>query len=196
MSEQKQIIQCWTPSDICFYGSTRRALNLYTPIVSATVLPLISQLLELEHQAPGHPIRLHINTEGGSLTDALALYDTMRNITSPILTVATGVCSSAGLLILAGGDYRVATENTMFFYHEPVMTLGEVTSMEDMMETTKAYSMSMETYVSLIKERINISEEVWKKEFEGKTKKYFNSEEALRYNFVKEIMKPANKKIS
>lgn len=183
-----QLAQSWSPNDILYFGPLRRAIALYGPVTRETVFPLISQILELEQQDPGKPIRLHINTEGGSLSDALALYDALRSVSAPIITVTTGMCASAGLLLLAAGDLRLATPNTVFFYHEPILPLEEISSLKSLRETGEAYKMCKHTYESIIKNRTKISDKLWRKDFDGETSKYFNVEQALKYNFIDDIV--------
>jgi ATP-dependent Clp protease protease subunit len=187
--------EVWSPGDIVYFGPKERVLTLYGPISTETVLPVISQILELENRAPGKPIRLHMNTEGGSLSDALALYDALRAVTAPIITVATGICASAGLLILSAGDFRIATKNTLFFYHEPILPFDQIISQKQMEETSKAYTLCKSTYEDIIKGRIGINDKVWNKEFDGETLKYFTAKEALSFNFINEIMEDSTKTI-
>tara|TARA_R100000152_G_C6778159_1_gene208621 strand:+ start:1091 stop:1723 length:633 start_codon:yes stop_codon:yes gene_type:complete len=201
MDQEKQIaleefmqgVESWSPADVLYFGPLRRAVSLYGPVTRETVFPIISQVLELEQRDPGKPIRLHINTEGGSLSDALALYDALRGVSGPIVTVATGMCASAGLLLLSAGDLRLATKNTLFFYHEPILPLDEIISKKQLDETVKAYDLCKMTYERIIKEKTNMSDEIWNKEFDGETSKYFDVSKALEYNFVDDIVQEAEK---
>ncbi len=203
MSEETQIkiedivqgVESWSPADILYFGPLRRAVSLYGPVTRETVFPLISQVLELEQRDPGKPIRLHINTEGGSLSDALALYDALRGVSGPIITVTTGMCASAGLLLLSAGDLRLATENTLFFYHEPILPLEEIASRKQLTETAKAYDLCKLSYEKIIKERTGISEKLWAEDFEDETSKYFNVDQALKYNFIDEVISKSEKAI-
>ena len=196
MSEEKNIdleklmhlSQSWSPNDILYFGPLRRAIALYGPVTRETAFPLISQILELEHQQPGAPIRIHINTEGGSLSDALAVYDAMRGITAPIITIATGMCASAGLLLLSAGDLRLSTENTVFFYHEPILPLEEINSLKNLRQTSAAYKMCKSTYETIIKSRTGISNEVWIDEFDGETSNYFDDKQALKYSYIEDVV--------
>lgn len=181
--------ESWTPGDILHYGPERRTLAIWCDISSESVLPIISQLLELEHRSPGEPIKVHLCTEGGSLSAALALFDTMRMITSPVIITATGVCASAGLLILAAGDRRYSTENTQFFYHQPIMP-GEapMISAEMVTETANAYIEQQVNYDKLIRERCEIDDGVWSAHFEGKVAKYFSPHEAATYGLIHRVI--------
>lgn len=73
------------------------------------------------------PITVYINSPGGDVTQASAMIDVMRHLPNPIITVATGMCGSAGLFLLAAGDKRLAYKNAILFYHEPI-SRGSVSS--------------------------------------------------------------------
>ena len=73
------------------------------------------------------PITIYINSPGGDVTQATAMIDALRSVPNPIITVATGMCGSAGLFLFAAGDKRLAYENAIFFYHEPI-SRGSVSS--------------------------------------------------------------------
>ena len=193
LEELMQGMESWSPADVLYFGPLRRAVSLYGPVTRESVFPIISQVLELEQRDPGKPIRLHINTEGGSLSDALALYDALRGFSGPIVTVTTGMCASAGLLLLSAGDLRLATKNTLFFYHEPILPLDEIISKKQLSETVKAYDLCKLTYERIIKEKTNMSDEIWNKEFDGETSKYFDVSKALEYNFIDDIVQEAEK---
>ena len=180
--------ECWTPETLVHYGPARRNIAFWTDVTQVSVLPIISQIVELEHREKA-PIKIHLNTDGGSLHAALALYDVMQMVESEIVVTATGMCASAGLILLAGGDKRYCTKNAQFFYHQPILQNGpEVISTEQMRETAGAYEVSQMTYDNIIKQRFNISESVWQSEFEGRISKYFSAEEALRFGMVDKIL--------
>ena len=180
--------ECWTPDTLVHYGPGRRNLAFWSDVSQQTVLPIISQIIELEHREKA-PIKIHLNTDGGSLHAALALYDVMNMVSSEIIITATGMCASAGLILLAAGSKRYCTKNTQFFYHQPIMQSGpEVISTEQMRETASAYLYSQVTYDKIIKDTFGISDDVWSREFEGKISKYFSAEEALRFGLVDKII--------
>jgi ATP-dependent Clp protease protease subunit len=177
----------WTPETLVHYGPSRRTISFWSDVTPQSVLPLISQIIELEHREKA-PIKIHMNTSGGSLHDALALYDIMTTVESEIILTATGMCASAGLILLAGANKRFCTSNTTFFYHQPVLANGlEILSTEQMIETSSAYQLNQRTYDNIIKIRFNISEDIWAANFEGKISKYFTAQEALEFGMVDAI---------
>ncbi len=64
---------------------------------------IVAQLLFLESENPNKDISLYINSPGGSVTAALAVYDTMQFIKSSVSTLCIGQAASAGALLLASG---------------------------------------------------------------------------------------------
>jgi len=187
---EKLQTETWTPGEILHYGPESRTISIWSDITNESVLSIISQLLELEHREPGKPIRIHLCTEGGSLAAALALYDAIRMISSPTIITATGICASAGLLILVAGDKRFCTKNTQFFYHQPIMP-GEsaMTSSEMVTETANAYICQQTNYDKIIMTRCGLTNALWRRHFKGKTAKYFCAEEAVAYGLVHEALK-------
>jgi len=65
---------------------------------------IIAQLLFLEADDPDKDIYLYINSPGGSVTAALAIYDTMQYIKPDVVTICMGQAASAGALLLAAGE--------------------------------------------------------------------------------------------
>src|SRR5512139_51548 len=64
---------------------------------------VIAQLLHLESSDPEKDINLYINSPGGSVTDGLAIYDTMQYIKSDVSTICVGQCASMAAVLLASG---------------------------------------------------------------------------------------------
>jgi hypothetical protein len=80
---------------------------------------LTAQLLFLEAENPTLPIKLYINSPGGSVTAGLAIYDTMQYIQSPVHTFCMGQAASMGSLLLAGGEkgHRYVLKNGSVMIH-------------------------------------------------------------------------------
>ena len=179
----------WSPNEPQYFGPTTRSLAIYSDIDNATALLINSQLRHLSYIDNENPITLFINTEGGSLTDALSIYDTIVNIESPVICVATGLCASAGLLILAAGDYKAATKNTIFYYHQPIFTQNtSISSKKDMESLNGFYSYCQSTVDKILKETMSISDRSWKKNFDSSTGFYFDSQKAIKFNLIDKIV--------
>ena len=81
-----------------------RRLYLFDAVTDKSANALVRELHDLERQAPGAPIELYVNSDGGDLVAGLAVVDTMRQITAPVHTVCVGRCRSVAAAIFAGGE--------------------------------------------------------------------------------------------
>lgn len=98
-----------------------RIVFLGTPIYDEVANLIVAQLLFLESQDPDKDINFYINSPGGSVTAALAIYDAMQVIRPQVRTYCIGQCASAGALLLASGTKgkRFALANSRVMIHQP-----------------------------------------------------------------------------
>lgn len=80
-----------------------RIIFLGTAIDDGVANAIIAQLLFLEQQNPKEDIKIYINSPGGSVSSALAIYDTMQYIRCDVQTICVGIAASAAALLLAAG---------------------------------------------------------------------------------------------
>lgn len=80
-----------------------RIIFLGGPINDAVANSIIAQLLHLAQQDPKEDIKIYINSPGGEVTSALAIYDTMQYIKPDVSTICVGMAASAAALLLASG---------------------------------------------------------------------------------------------
>ena len=80
---------------------------------------VIAQLLFLESEDPDKEIFLYINSPGGSITDGMAIVDTMNYIKCPVATYCVGMAASMGAVLLCSGEKgkRFATPNAEILIH-------------------------------------------------------------------------------
>ena len=101
--------------------------------VNATTASLVvAQLLYLEAQDPDKEIQMYINSPGGSVTDGMAIYDTMQYIKCDVSTICVGMAASMGAFLLSSGTKgkRLALPNAEIMIHQPSAgTKGQVTDM-------------------------------------------------------------------
>ena len=98
-----------------------RIIFLTGPFEDGMASLICGQLLFLESENPKKEISMYINSPGGVVTSALAIYDTMQYIKSPVSTVCMGMAASAGSLILTAGTagQRVSLPNARIMVHQP-----------------------------------------------------------------------------
>ena len=101
--------------------------------VNATTASLVvAQLLYLEAQDPDKDIQFYINSPGGSVTDGIAIYDTMQYIKCDVSTICIGMAASMGAFLLSSGakGKRLALPNAEIMIHQPSAgTQGQITDM-------------------------------------------------------------------
>ena len=101
--------------------------------VNATTASLVvAQLLYLEAQDPDKDIQFYINSPGGSVTDGMAIYDTMQYIKCDVSTICIGMAASMGAFLLSSGakGKRLALPNAEIMIHKPSAgTQGQITDM-------------------------------------------------------------------
>ena len=87
---------------------------------------VIAQLIYLEARDPHKDIALYINSPGGSVTDGMAIFDTMNYIKCDVSTISIGLSASMGAFLLAAGakGKRYALPNSEIMIHQPLIGGG------------------------------------------------------------------------
>jgi ATP-dependent Clp protease protease subunit len=110
-----------------------RIVFLGTAINDVVANLIIAQLLFLEAEDPEQDIAFYINSPGGSVTAALAIYDTMQYIRPDVSTICIGMAASAGALLLTAGaaGKRYALPHATILIHQPLGGVqGQATDIE------------------------------------------------------------------
>ena len=99
-----------------------RIVMLSEDVNSRTASLVVAQLLYLEGQDPEKDINFYINSPGGSITDGMAIYDTMRYIKCDVSTICVGMAASMASVLLAAGakGKRFALPNSEIMIHQPL----------------------------------------------------------------------------
>ncbi|MEI3088719.1 MAG: ATP-dependent Clp protease proteolytic subunit [Oscillospiraceae bacterium] len=109
-----------------------RIIILSEEVNSTTASLIVAQLLYLEAQDPDKDIQFYINSPGGSVTDGMAIYDTMQYIKCDVSTICVGMAASMGAFLLSSGTKgkRLALPNAEIMIHQPSAgTQGQITDM-------------------------------------------------------------------
>lgn len=101
-----------------------RKIFLWGAVTDETAKDITEKLLYLEAVAPGKPITFYINTPGGSITAGMAVFDTMKLVTSPITVVVTGMAASMGSILLSGAPKgrRLLYPHARVLIHQPLIS--------------------------------------------------------------------------
>lgn len=184
-----------TPYGERFYDIYSRLLKdriifLGGPITDATANAVIAQLLFLSAQDPKKDIQIYINSPGGILSSALAIYDTMQYISPPISTVCLGLAASGAAVILAAGTKgkRFALTNSEIMLHQ-VAVGGGISGPAIEIEIAARW-------LKTLKERVNnilakhTGQPLEKIEKDTDREFYLSSQEAKEYGIIDEILEP------
>ena len=152
---------------------------------------IVAQLLFLEMEDPDAEISMYINSPGGSVTDGMAIYDTMRYIKPKIRTVCLGMAASMGAFLLMAGEpgMRYALPNAEVMIHQPSGGAhGQATDVQLhaqwLMRTKTKMNALMAEMTGQPLERIQQDVE----------RDYFmTAEEALKYGIIDQIFEPRKK---
>ncbi len=150
---------------------------------------IVSQMLSLEAEDPEKDIQLYINSPGGDVSAALAIYDTMQTTKCPVRTICVGVAASAAALILAGGatGKRFTLPNSKILIHQPWVSGvgGQAVDVkiyaDEIMKTRDRVNEILAKHTGQPKERIekDTDRDYW-----------MSAEEAKTYGVVDEIIQP------
>ena len=165
-----------------------RIIFLSEDVNSASASLVVAQLLFLESEDPDKEISLYINSPGGSITDGMAIVDTINYIKCPVSTICVGMAASMGAVLLASGakGKRFATPNAEILIHQPLISGGlsgqttEIKIHADHMVKTR------EKLNKLLSERTGQNLETIERDTERDN--YMTAEEALEYGLIDGIL--------
>ena len=102
----------------------QRKIFLWGAVTDETAKDLTEKLLYLEAVGPGKDITFYMNTPGGSITAGMAVYDTIKLITSPVTIVVTGMAASMGSILLSAArkGNRLIYPHARVLIHQPLIT--------------------------------------------------------------------------
>ena len=109
-----------------------RIIFLGEEVNATTASLVVAQMLYLEAQDPDKDIQFYINSPGGSVTDGMAIYDTMQYVKCDVSTICIGMAASMGAFLLSAGakGKRLALPNAEIMIHQPSAgTQGQITDM-------------------------------------------------------------------
>lgn len=196
MSEPRN--QVLIPTVIETEGRVERAYDIYSRLLRDNIIFLgtdvnqhtanliVAQLLFLANDNPKKDIKLYINSPGGSVYDALAIYDTMQYVKNDIQTVGIGVQASAAAFLLSSGTKgkRSLLEHATVMIHQPSSgTRGKVTDQEiDLKEALRVKNLLEEIMAK------NTGQKVKKIHDDMERDKWLTSKESKEYGLVDEII--------
>ena len=170
-----------------------RIIYLGEDVNPTTSSLIVAQMLFLESEDPDKEIVFYINSPGGSITDGMAIVDTMNYIKCPVTTVCVGLAASMGAVLLAAGEKgkRFAMPNSEVMIHQPLIGGG---GLQGQATEIKIHA----DHLVKTREKLNkfLSERTGKPldQIERDTERdnYMTAEEALEYGLIDGIMSKRN----
>jgi len=165
-----------------------RIIFLSEDVNHASASLVIAQMLFLESEDPDKEISFYINSPGGSITDGMAIFDTINYLKCPVSTMCVGMAASMGAFLLAAGTKgkRYATPNAEIMIHQPLISGGlsgqttEIKIHADHMVKTR------EKLNRILSEKTGKSIEQIEKDTERDN--FMTAQEALEYGLIDEIL--------
>lgn len=200
MSKQaNQIKNALVPTVIEETNRGERAYDIYSRLLNDRIIFLgeavtahtanlvVAQLLFLAHEDSKKPIKLYLNTPGGSVYDGLAIIDTINFIEPDVETIGIGLQASMGAMLLSSGTKgkRYILPNSRVMIHQPSSgTEGKITDQE----------IALKEGIYLKKRLAEIFAKNTGKDFKQVEKdmdrdNWMSAEEALKYGIVDKVIK-------
>jgi ATP-dependent Clp protease protease subunit len=164
-----------------------RVVFLIGEINQASAARVMMQMLYLENTGRGKDINFYINSPGGAVDDTLALYDTMRFMTSPVNTYCIGRAYSGGAVLMAAGQKgkRYMLPHAKVMIHQPY---GGITGQAEDIRIQAEQIIKMKRELNKILADCT-GRNVDEIQRDGERDKYFSAEEAVAYGLADEVLK-------
>lgn len=163
-----------------------RIIFLGGPIDDNVANIVIAQLLFLENEDPKKDIKLYINSPGGSVTAAMAMYDTMNHIKPDVSTVCVGIAASAAAVLLSAGakGKRFCLPNSEVMIHQ---VMGGVEGQASDIAITAKHILRTKENLNKILAK-NTGKTPAQVEKDSDRDYYMTADEAKKYGIVDEII--------
>jgi ATP-dependent Clp protease protease subunit len=182
-------------------GRGERAYDIYSRLLNDRIIMLtdevnhitsslvVSQLLFLEGQDPDKDIYLYINSPGGSISDGMAIFDTMNYIKCDVSTICMGLAASMGAFLLAAGakGKRSALTNSEVMIHQPLIRGGVGGQASDIKIRADHIIRTKEKMNVLLAQMTGQPLETIQRDTDRDT--FMSAQEALEYGLVDKVMK-------
>jgi ATP-dependent Clp protease, protease subunit len=179
-------------------GRYERAYDIYSRLLKDRIIfvgsqveqtmanLIVAQLLFLHAEDPKKDIFMYINSPGGSVYDALAIYDTMQYVTNDVQTVGIGMQASAAAFLLSSGTKgkRFLLPTSTVMIHQPSSgTRGKVTDQEiDLRETLRIKKLLEEIMAK------NTGQKLERVHDDMERDKWLSAKEAKEYGIIDAII--------
>ncbi|WP_438480000.1 ClpP family protease [Oleiharenicola lentus] len=166
----------------------QRKIFLWGAVTDESAKDLTEKLLYLEGVAPGKDITFYINSPGGSITAGMAVFDTIKLISSPVTVVVTGMAASMGSILLSAGTKgrRYLYPHARVLIHQPLISGRMVGPASDINIQAKEMEKLRHELNSIL---ANASGQPFEKVNRDSDRDfYLNAEEAIAYGLADKIV--------
>src|SRR5579863_10647217 len=164
-----------------------RIIFLGTPIDDQVANLVVAHLLLLESEDPEKDISLYINSPGGSVTDGLAIYDTMQYVGCDVRTICLGMAASMGQFLLCAGTpgKRFALPHCRILMHQPHTGTMQGQASDIAIQAEQIVYMKR-----MLAERIafHTGQTIERVEADSDRDRWFTAEEAKDYGFIDAVI--------
>lgn len=163
-----------------------RIIFLGEPIDDAVVNTIIAQLLFLDTENSTDDIKIYINSPGGSVTSAMALYDTMQHVKADVSTIVVGQAASAAAVLLSAGakGKRFALPNARIMIHQ---VMGGVEGQQTDVEIQAREMLRMKNQINEIMAK-HTGQNLKKIEQDTDRDNFMTPEDAKKYGLIDKII--------
>ena len=169
-----------------------RIIVLSEDVNSASASVIVAQLLYLEGQDPEKDIYFYINSPGGSISDGMAIHDTMNYIKCDVSTICMGMAASMGAFLLASGTKgkRFALPNAEIMIHQPLIAGGQGGGLSGQATDIKIHA----DHIVRIREKMNTllsqytGQPLEKIQLDTERDNYMTAQQAKEYGLIDEVI--------
>jgi ATP-dependent Clp protease, protease subunit len=166
----------------------KRCLIIADDISASTSGEFILKMMELSKSKA--PITLFINSGGGDVDAAFAMYDAIKASPCKVQGVAIGICHSSAVLVLQACDQRLISQNCTLMFHSGDLSSGRL-SPREALTTIKSHYADMQHFDVLVKEKARVSNKKFAKWC--RDGKFLRAQQAIDYGFADSIYNGAKK---
>lgn len=181
-SDREKEVERYSPTALMFKN---RMIIVAGQVNTELALNIIAQLKHLEFANPDEPIRMIINSPGGSVIDGMAMFDIMRQIKCKVITIGNGMQASMGSILLAAGDERYMTPNADLMIHQ-IMTGANGGTQHTDFEIRAAHTARLhEVLKSVYVEFTGLNHKFW--DIVGERDTWLTAEQAMKIGYINGI---------
>jgi ATP-dependent Clp protease, protease subunit len=163
-----------------------RIIFLGSAVTQEVANSICAQLILLEAEDQERDISLYINSPGGSVTDGLAIYDTMQYVRSDVATICLGLAASMGQFLLCAGAHgkRYALPHSRVLMHQPSGSMqGQAADIAIQAEQIVYLKRMMAERISQ-----HTGQPVERIEADSDRDRWFTADEAREYGFIDHVI--------